>query len=380
MSSRPIFVPVFEETETAIRERMLGRVSDEWRKEPGDFIHDAVAASPLEIKQLQINQDYILKNAFSQYAEDEYMDLALADAGLTREPATSNQRSLTVVGEPGVRIPKNYTLTTVVLDTDGNPLEYTTDVEVIFGVDTTTLALPLTCQTLGTIGNVATGSQFILRPPIPGVKSITDTGTTITARDQETDLEAWERLDFKRKNPDTGGNKNDYVHWIQDNVNGVGKALCIPRWNGNGTVKLIIVDDAYEPASGVLVGQTQDYIDPLAYQGLGYGKAPCGASVTVESATSKPIDITATLSYNVGADTAIVKAAFEAAVTAYLKSIGFETDPNTGNLYPVAYNKVGALLSTTPGVEDYSDLTLNAGGVNIPLIPYEVAILGTVTF
>src|SRR3990172_4038870 len=225
MGSRPTFVPVFEETETAIRERMLARISDEWRKEPGDFIHDAVAPSPLEIKQLQINQDYILKNAFSQYAEDEYMDLALADAGLTRELATANQRSLTVVGEPGVRIPKDYTLTTVVLDTDGNPLEYKTDVEVIFGVDTTTLDLPLTCQTLGTIGNVAAGSQFILRPPIPGIKSITDTGTTIAARDQETDLEAWERLDFRRQNPDTGGNKNDYVRWVQDNVNGVGKAL-----------------------------------------------------------------------------------------------------------------------------------------------------------
>src|SRR3990172_3482288 len=125
-----MFVPVFEESEAVIRERMLARVSDEWRKEPGDFIHDAVAASPLEVKQLQINQDQILKNAFAQYAEGEYMDLALADAGLTRDQATKNQRTLTVVGEAGVRIPNGYTITTVVLDTGGNPLEYTTDVEV----------------------------------------------------------------------------------------------------------------------------------------------------------------------------------------------------------------------------------------------------------
>lgn len=379
MADRPIFTPVFEEGESAILDRVVARVSDRWRAEPGDFMHDAVATTPLEVKQLQINQDYILKSRFAQYAEEGDLDLCLADIGLRRFDATANKRQLTVVGDPGVRIPKTYTLTTVVLDSSGVPLEYTTDAEIVFGVATTTQTVTLTCKTAGAVGNIATGSQFILQPPIPGVSSITDNGTTVPGTERESDAAAWERYKLKAQNPDTGGNKNDYVRWVQDNVAGVGKAISIPRWNGNGTVKVVIVDSDYKPASGAIVSAAQAYLDPIGYQGLGYGKAPCGAVVTAVSAAGKAINIAATVSYSQGADPTAVKAAFEAAVTAYLKALVFSIDQQTGDLYPVAYNKIGALLISTPGVENYSGLTVNNGTADVALVLYEVATLGTVT-
>lgn len=375
---RPTFTPVFEEAESVIQDRMLARISDKWRKEPGDFIHDAVAPSPMEVKQLQINQDFILKNAYAQYAEGDYLDLKLADIGLTRQQATYNKRTLTVVGDAGVRIPKGYILNTVVLDGDGNPLSYVTDVEIIFDVTQPSRNVGLTCKTAGTIGNIATASQFILQPTIPGIRSIVDNGSDILAEDKETDVDAWERYKLRAQNPDTGGNKNDYVRWVQDNIEGVGKVVCVSRWNGNGTVKIVIVGANFEPASSVLISEAQEYLDPLAYQGLGYGKAPAGAAVTVVSATNKTINIAATVSYAAGADPIAVKSTFETAVKEYLKSIVFVTD-QSNQLYPVAYNKIGALLITTTGVENYSGLTLNGGLVDVPLIAWEVATLGTVT-
>jgi uncharacterized phage protein gp47/JayE len=214
---------------------------------------------------------------------------------------------------------------------------------------------------------------------LPGIKSIVDNGSTILAEDTESDLEAWERYKLRAQNPDTGGNKNDYVRWVQDNIDGIGKAVCVPRWNGNGTVKVVIVGADFGPASNTLVNEVQDYLDPIAYQGLGYGKAPMGAAITVASAVDKPINIAATVTYSVGADPLTVQAAFQEAVKEYLKSIVFVTDPNhSGSLYPVAYNKIGALLITTKGVENYSGLTLNGGQVDIPLVTWEVATLGTV--
>ena len=376
--ARPMFTPRFEESETAIRTRILGNLPAGWRKEPGDFTYDVLAPIPLEVKQLQTGLDFVLKNSFAQYAEGEYLDLKLADVGLTRRPATNSKRALSVAGDPGVRIPRGHTVTTVVLDTNGDPITFATEQEIIFSSDAPTRELALVCNLAGTIGNVPTGAEFILQPPIPGIRTIDDLGTTVPGEEIESDIDAYNRYMLRVQNPDTGGNKNDYVRWVQDNIEGVGKAVCVPRWDGPGTVKVVIVDLEYKPAAQVLVDQVQAYLDPLEFQGLGYGKAPAGAAVTVDAATDKPVNITATVSYAIGADPLVVKAAFMAAVTEYLKSIVFLTDPVTGNLYPVAYNKIGALLITTPGVANYSGLLVNGGNADIPLVPHEVATLGAV--
>lgn len=367
--ARPVFIPIHEEDESVIRDRMLGRISEEWRKERGDFIYDAVAPSPLEIKQLEANQDEILKQSFAQFAEGEYLDYKLDEVGLTRDPATANKRTLSIVADAGVVIPLGHTLSTVVLDTEGNPIEYTVDAAVTFLV-TGPLEVDITCKLLGVIGNVSSSSEFILSPSLPGVRSITDLGTVIPGADQESDESAWIKYDFKIKNPDTGGNKNDYVRWATE-IEAVGMAKCIPRWDGVGTVKVIIVNTDYAPAAAEIVDEVQAYLDPGS-QGLGEGKAPCGAEVTVAAATSLIINIVATIEIYAGAIMQNVEDAFEAAVRAYLKSIVF-----TGN--SVAIAKIGSLLISTYGVSNYSLLTLNGAAIDVPVAIEQVATLGAIT-
>ena len=65
-------------------------------------------------------------------------------------------------------------------------------------------------------------------------------------------------------------------------------------------------------------------------------------------------------------------------VTDYLKGLVFETDPATQEAYPVAYNQIGALLITTPGVMNYSGLTVNNNTADVPLDSTEAPVLGTV--
>ncbi|MHB1167338.1 MAG: baseplate J/gp47 family protein [Carboxydocellales bacterium] len=368
--ARPTFVPVYEETETLIKDRVVARIPDSWRKEPGDFIHDAVAATPLEVKELQINQDDILRNGFAQYAEGEYLDLRLSEVGLTRAAATPNKRTLHVTADAGVVVPKDYTASVVILDNDGNPLEYTVDAVVNFVV-TGTLDVNITCATAGVAGNVQNGSQFIFLPPIPGISAIVDGGTTTLGTDQETSEAAYDRYMFKVQNPDTGGNKNDYVRWAQG-IAGVGKAKSIPKWNGNGTVKVVLVGADYKPAVAGTVSNVQAYLDP-GVNGLGEGKAPCGAQVTVMTATNVGITIVATVVWAVGADPVAGKTAFEAAVTKYLKDLVFTAAPS------VVYTKIGGLLSVTDGVVSYSVLTVNAGAVDVPVGAEAVATLTGVT-
>lgn len=376
MADRPTFTPVFEESESTIRDRVVGRVSDAWRKEPGDFIYDAVAPSPAEVKQLQANQDFVLKQAFAQYAEGEYLDRKLAEVGLTRIPAIKTTRSLNIEADAGVIIPAGYSVSTVILDGQGDPVEFTVDNQVTYAVSGT-LAVAVTCKTAGVIGNVPDGSQFILSPPIAGVKTITDAGAVTLGADTETDLAAWERYDFKVKNPDTGGNKNDYVRWATE-VDGVKKAKTVPRWNGNGTVKVLLIGIDYKPALQAVVDEVQEYLDP-GVQGLGEGKAPCGAAVTAAAAADLPIAIAATLTLLPGYTLEGVTTAFNTAFDNYLAGLAFENSPD-GNQKPVVYAQVGSLLINTAGVSNYVGLTVNGAAADVAVGAEQVATRGAVNF
>jgi uncharacterized phage protein gp47/JayE len=370
MATRPTYTKQFEETEAAVQDRILGNESlQPWRKEPGDFMYDAVITQAPETVQLEVNQDTILKNSFALYAEDDWLDLKLAEVGLTRLAATATVRRLLITAAAGIVLPKGHMLTTLVLDKDGNPIEWTAD-EAITWAAPGQLATTITSTQIGAITNVPAGSEFMLQPPIPGISVIVDDGAVVPGSDRESNDDAWARYDFKVKHPDTGGNKNDYVRWAQE-VAGVGKARCVPRWNGVGTVKVLVLGTDYKPAAAEIVADVQEYIDP-GKTGLGDGKAPCGATVTVAAPANLAIDITATITWAVGADAAKALAAFQAAIDAYLKAIVF-----TGQ--PVVYNRIGSMLIGIEGVVNYTDLMINGGATDIPVGDEEVATRGAVT-
>jgi hypothetical protein len=46
----------------------------------------------------------------------------------------------------------------------------------------------------------------------------------------------------------------------------------------------------------------------------------------------------------------------------------------------VRYARVGTVILDTPGVADYSNLTMNGGIANVTVGPQQAAVLGTVTF
>ena len=381
--ARPEYVPHFLEDATTIQSRMLDNIPDTWRKEEGDFPYDAIRANPGEIIQLEMQQDRILQNAFPQFCEVDLMDEHLQLRGLNLGEATYSQRVLTVSADAGVRIPKGYTCTSVVLDRDGNPIEFTANVETIFEETALQQTLRITCKLPGVVGNIAPGSEFVLQPPIPGVRSIVDGGIVAAGAEREGVEAAWERYLFKVQNPDTGGNRHDYKRWVIDNFAkesgvAIGKVIVEMRWNGRGTVRVVAVGSDYKPISAEVTAMLQQYLDPVPYQGQGYGKAPGGAFVTVITGVTKAINISATVTYGVGVDPAATLSTFKKAVTEYVQSKVFEVDPKTENLYPIAYNKIGAILGSIEGVENYDGLTVNGGAADIDLRYFDIPEVGTV--
>lgn len=389
MATRPEYVPVFIESANEIKEFLLGNIPDTWRKEPGDFTHDTILPDVAQVMQLEIMGDRILQNAFPQYCEDERIQDHMSVRGLTRIEATANKRVLSIVADPGVRIPKDYKFTSVVVDGEGNPIEFTADSETIF-LSEDAVDVRVTCSLSGPVGNLATGSEFILQPPIAGVTSIEDKGTIVVAAERESADEAWVRIKDKAENPDTGGNVNDYKRWV---VNGfyetygvkVGKVLVDMCWDkdnghdGRGTVRVICVGSDYEPLDEAVLADIKEYLDPKDFEGYGYGKAPGGAVVTVITGTRYPITVTAKVVYERNVDRSAVLQQFKDRLTEYIQSRVFDRDEDTKELSPIAYNKIGAILGMLSGIANYSDLTVNGGTSDIRIEPFQIPELGEVT-
>ena len=194
---------------------------------------------------------------------------------------------------------------------------------------------------------------------------------------------AWTRILDKAENPDTGGNVHDYERWVVDGFYKdygvkVGKVLVDMCWNkdnghdGRGTVRVVVVDDTYGPLDTSIVNDIKEYLDPKAYEGYGYGKAPGGAVVTVITGTPYDINISAHVEYEKNVDRAEVLQQFTELVTEYVKSRVFNRNDDTKELSPIAYKKIAAILGTLSGVANYDDLTVNGGTADITIEPYEI--------
>ena len=343
------------QTYDAIMARLLAAVPDTLDKREGSFIWDALSPAALELAQLYIQLDLVMQYGFAQTTYGQYLDYRAGEHGLARKEATKATGQVTITGSSGTVVPAGSLLAT------GAGVQFETLAEVTIG-ETGSITTDVRAVEAGTRGNVPAATITVISVSIAGVTAVTNANPTTGGTDQETDAALLERLLEKVRTPATSGNVAHYLQWAKS-VSGVGDAKVFPIWDGNGTVKVVVIDANKEPASAEIVSDVEDYIEEVR---------PIGATVTVESATALDIDVVATLTLATGAVLADVKTAFEAALVSHLQQIAFKQSY-------VSYAKVGSLLLDTPGVLDYSDLTLNSGTGNVVIGDTQVAVKGTVT-
>ena len=151
---------------------------------------------------------------------------------------------------------------------------------------------------------------------IHGVHGVTNAAAGVGGADEESDADLWARYHERRTEPITSGNANHYVMWAKE-VTGVSYARCIPLWNGNGTVKVIIAGADKKPLDDTIVTACAEHIE---------AERPIGATVTVVSVTEVEIPIVAKIKLVNGHSLDEVKADLSAAVSALLAALPF-ADP-----------------------------------------------------
>lgn len=365
-----------------LMESALDNVPDSLDKREGSIIYDALAPACYELAEYYMELKKMLENTFALTANNEYLDLRVAEQGLKRYAASYAVKRgdfLTSSGNPAVipigsrfsvisdTLNLNYRVTEAYLDEFG---------EVVPG------AYRMTCEEAGTQGNGYTG-PLIPITFIPNLKTATLSDLLVPARDEETDDELRDRYFLTINDKPFGGNIAQYKEKLKG-IDGVGEAQIYPVWNGGGSVKLSVIDAEYNIITNDFIATLQNMIDPTP-QGTGLGLAPIGHTVTVTTPTEKVINITATVAleggYTLGQVTPLIEEAIESYLLGLRKVWGIADDLNNYAL-AVYIARINAAILGVAGIANVTGTTINGLASDLVLIQdattQELPVLGTV--
>lgn len=274
----------------------------------------------------------------------EYLDKHAAQLGMVRQPGTKARAEVTFTGANGTVIPAG----TAVYAPDSGLRYVTLDAVAI---SNGTAVAHVEAESIGADYNVPAGAISSMTVNLPGVNTLTNLKGASGGSDLESDTDLYTRIHDRLSLPITSGNSNHYIQWAKETA-GVSYASCIPLWNGNGTVKVVIAGADKGPVDEEIRAICAAHIEE---------ERPIGATVTVVSVKKME-----------GYSTKDVTNQLTAAVSALLTSQTF------GQTVNIPYSRFLACLLQCPGVADYSTFTVNGGTTAVSVVAEAVPMVGTV--
>ncbi len=158
-----------------------------------------------------------------------------------------------------------------------------------------------------------------------------------------------------------------YYKEIVDTIAGIGGRRIIPAEEGAGEIRVVITDTDYAVASEDLVDYVQEVLDPKDKSGLGYGLAPIGHKVKVESVEKVNVDIKVELK-GVTTDAYYLRLA-RSRLPALFEKINEDWDKTD---YIVLRDRVIEDCFLDLGVEDVSVVSINENVNRLILKPNQI--------
>lgn len=341
-------------------QEILGRMLQDFKqpgvaKQEGTFVYDALSPMALELSQAYADLDRVLEQGFAQTSSGVYLDMRAAEHGLIRKPPAAAKGVVMVSGEAGTVIERG-----TLFSTQNSTLFKAVEKSVI--ADNRQAEVKIEAVDAGAGGNVPANTIIATVASLPGITGVRNELPLKDGYDGESDDALLGRLLAKVQKPATSGNANQYRGWALE-VAGIADAKVYPVWNGNGTVKVVLLDEQRRAPSAEVVAETAEHIERVR---------PIGASVTVVAAKEIPVDIQAVVTLAPGASLAEVKQKVEEGVRAYLRGLAFADSV-------VRVNRMANIILDTPSVVDFKDFKVNDGTDNIVIPEGSVAVLGQVT-
>ncbi|WP_312941062.1 baseplate J/gp47 family protein, partial [Oscillibacter sp.] len=316
-------------TEEQVKTRMIARLQTPLLTGEGSFTGDILAATAVELCQCYHAMDAMVPAFYVDETSGQYIDKQAAVVGITRKAGTLAVCSVTFTGTDGAAIPAGAPFYTAA----GLTFYLAGAVTISGGTATGTL----TAAAVGAAYNIAAGEIVSTLRNYSGVTAYAN-GAATGGTDAETDTALVERYYSRMRRAPTSGNPYHYQMWAGE-VDGVGYSRVISRWNGAGTVKVLLAS----PEGGAVDAETAS----TAAAHIENAR-PVGSTVTVQSATARSLAVGADVTIDGTTTKAAVQEALKEAVGAYFKSLvsgsftrnlDAERDTVAEQTYSVLYNR-----------------------------------------
>jgi len=351
------------QTFETVMERMLARVPDDVDKRQGSIIYDALAPAAVELVQMYRELDINRNLSFADTSSGEYLGRRTSEYGVTREPATIAKRKGVFFGRENspldVPIGSRFSLD----DQNYKVIERMTQGQFI-----------LECESPGIVGNQQFG-PLIPIDHIDGLVRAELADVLTPGEDEESDESLRKRYLTAINEQPFGGNIADYKRKI-NGIPGVGGTKVFPVWQGGGTVKCTIIASDYGQPSTELIDEIQAAIDPVLFSGLGIGLAPIGHRVTIAGVGPVEVDISTTLTLDIGVTIGQIQGDIEQVIADYLFDLrkNWESDEQL----IVRISQIESKILNVTGVVDIVDTTINGTASNLTLSIESIPVLGVI--
>lgn len=398
----PYEAPEFLQGQSAeeIHRRMLDSLPAGIDKSEGNIPWDFTRPPALEkAEMVEFTLNETVKLMFPQWSYGKWLDLHGEKVNCIRRAANRASGELLVTGARGTVIPTGYQFATPAELTSSVIFETTESVSLDGEPDSkgqVTCQVPIRALDGGLAGNVSEDTVKLMVKPMSGIAYVTNPEPITGGAEAESDADYLIRiLDAMRNGSSMTGCVADYIRWGKE-VPAVGQVIVDPEWPDPdlpaqfhysdrlgrercaGAVRLIIVDSSGLPANKQILDAVHAHIagdGPEDIKRL----MPIGAHLTVIAPEGLTVNIAAEVQLEDGAEIEAVKERFRKNLAGYWLTVGQEAiDDQINHLGYVRWVQVGAILAKTPGVIDYTSLTVNGSAVNIPVEHVQYPVTGEV--
>ena len=336
--------------ETLIRRILENTNKNNLDTREGSVSFNLLAPLAEELAKAYISMGDILNLAFIEDTFDEYLEKRVNEFGIYRKDGEKATGAIRVTGSDNAYI-TNGTIVTC------GDLEYIVLNDIVLPNDN---IIYVEALEIGYKYNLPDGSTFELAEPIFGIETLTNETAFENGVDAETDEELRERFKYIIQNPRTSGNINNYKEWALE-CDGVGRVKVYPLWNGNGTVKVLIIGNDNLPCSTDTINEVKAHIEE---------ERPIGATVTVE--TPELLELTFDIKIKLDSAYSLDSAneEIENSLKKYIENLEDED---------VIYFKSLSTVGELECVDDITEFKINNKQQNITIGDYYIPIIKTIT-
>ncbi|HBY2818944.1 baseplate J/gp47 family protein [Clostridioides difficile] len=340
------------QTYDVVKNRTLSNIDLEVYKGEGSFLSDMVSPVNAELAKFYIELSYLHKKAFIEDNFDDFLDKRVNEFGVYRKLGTEAVGEVIFEGKVGTVV-QNGTIISY------NELLFVVIKDIVISSKIEQNTSPVQALEIGIRYNIPASTEF-KQDEINGITKIYNDLAFRGGTEIETDEELKERFYKIQKNQATSGNKAHYEEWALE-VEGVYNAKIYPRWDGAGTVKVLIFGVNNQAVDSEVIERCREHIET---------EMPIGATLTVATPSILDISISATIKLEIGYTIDFVKESFLESINSYLINVNKE----------IIYTKVSAILASTEGLHDFSNLLLNNKAENITFEEDKVPSVTTLEF